>query len=205
MVAGLLESSQNSVRYLALPLASLTAPPASARFLSPDTWDPWLQGVDINRYAYGINNPINNSDPNGHLFDDVLRWRGMTDQQIDDAHRESANFLQHQADEARQQGWFLRADDLEKEAEYERSQIGKSANDKRLDDLLHIGELALLGAGTRGAKGVANRLETKQLKNLRANYKREVSDLSKTAKSMANKGYSEESIARTLSAGRLEI
>ncbi len=26
---------------LALPMA----PPANARFLTPDTWDPWLQGV----------------------------------------------------------------------------------------------------------------------------------------------------------------
>lgn len=51
---------------LALPIASLNAPPASARFLQPDTWNPWLQGVDINRYAYGGNDPINNSDPNGH-------------------------------------------------------------------------------------------------------------------------------------------
>ncbi len=39
---------------------------AEARFLSPDNWDPWLQGVDINRYAYSGNDPINQSDPNGH-------------------------------------------------------------------------------------------------------------------------------------------
>ncbi len=42
------------------------ASPASARFLSPDNWDPWLAGVDINRYAYSGNDPINLSDPNGH-------------------------------------------------------------------------------------------------------------------------------------------
>jgi 5-methylcytosine-specific restriction endonuclease McrA len=39
---------------------------ASARFLSPDTWDPWMQGVDFNRYAYANDDPINLSDPNGH-------------------------------------------------------------------------------------------------------------------------------------------
>jgi RHS repeat-associated protein len=51
--------------------------PDLARFLSPDTWDPTLPGVDINRYAYAGNDPINKSDPNGHnywmqsIFDDV--------------------------------------------------------------------------------------------------------------------------------------
>src|SRR6185436_11674285 len=37
------------------------------RFISPDTWDPWIAGVDINRYAYSGNDPINGSDPNGHM------------------------------------------------------------------------------------------------------------------------------------------
>jgi RHS repeat-associated protein len=41
--------------------------PDLARFLSPDTWDPTLPGVDINRYAYAANDPINKSDPNGHV------------------------------------------------------------------------------------------------------------------------------------------
>jgi RHS repeat-associated protein len=43
--------------------------PDLGRFLSPDTWDPILAGVDINRYAYAANDPVNLSDPNGHLFD----------------------------------------------------------------------------------------------------------------------------------------
>ena len=40
------------------------------RFTSPDTWDPTLSGVDINRYAYALNDPINMSDPFGHDADD---------------------------------------------------------------------------------------------------------------------------------------
>jgi RHS repeat-associated protein len=40
--------------------------PLAGRFLTPDTWDPTLQGVDVNRYAYAGNDPINFSDPNGH-------------------------------------------------------------------------------------------------------------------------------------------
>jgi RHS repeat-associated protein len=41
--------------------------PSLGRFLTPDTWDPILAGVDINRYAYAGNDPINASDPEGHL------------------------------------------------------------------------------------------------------------------------------------------
>jgi RHS repeat-associated protein len=40
--------------------------PNLGRFLTPDTWDPTLPGVDINRYAYSLNDPVNGSDPNGH-------------------------------------------------------------------------------------------------------------------------------------------
>jgi RHS repeat-associated protein len=41
--------------------------PNLGRFLSPDTWDPTIPGVDINRYAYAGNDPINGMDPSGHL------------------------------------------------------------------------------------------------------------------------------------------
>jgi len=41
---------------------------ANARFISPDTLDPTLPGVGTNRYAYAGNDPVNNSDPNGHAF-----------------------------------------------------------------------------------------------------------------------------------------
>jgi hypothetical protein len=51
---------------MAAMLLLATTPSAQARFLSPDTFDPWEQGVDINRYAYSGNDPINGSDPNGH-------------------------------------------------------------------------------------------------------------------------------------------
>jgi RHS repeat-associated protein len=38
------------------------------RFLTPDTWDPILAGVDFNRYAYAANDPVNQSDANGHSY-----------------------------------------------------------------------------------------------------------------------------------------
>jgi RHS repeat-associated protein len=50
------------------------------RFLSPDTWDPMQAGVDINRYAYAGNDPINMSDPGGHITGD-----GMTSYQRNEA------------------------------------------------------------------------------------------------------------------------
>jgi RHS repeat-associated protein len=40
--------------------------PLRGQFLTPDTWNPELPGVDFNRYAYAGNDPINASDPNGH-------------------------------------------------------------------------------------------------------------------------------------------
>ncbi|MFK0693137.1 RHS repeat-associated core domain-containing protein [Mesorhizobium sp. IMUNJ 23033] len=40
----------------------------TVRFISPDDWDPTMQGVGTNRYAYGQNDPVNRSDPNGHLY-----------------------------------------------------------------------------------------------------------------------------------------
>ena len=40
--------------------------PVVARFVTPDDWDPLLEGVGTNRYAYAINDPVNKSDPNGH-------------------------------------------------------------------------------------------------------------------------------------------
>lgn len=35
--------------------------PAFGRFVSPDDWDPVLEGVGTNRYAYAGNDPVNKS------------------------------------------------------------------------------------------------------------------------------------------------
>jgi hypothetical protein len=35
--------------------------------LSPDDWDPTLPGVGTHRYLYAEGDPINKSDPNGHI------------------------------------------------------------------------------------------------------------------------------------------
>ncbi|WP_202362815.1 RHS repeat-associated core domain-containing protein [Mesorhizobium sp. L-2-11] len=49
-----------------LPLSS-GAQATPVRFISPDTMDPTMPGVGTNRYAYAENDPVNKSDPNGHI------------------------------------------------------------------------------------------------------------------------------------------
>lgn len=41
--------------------------PVFGRFINPDDWDPTLPDVGTNRYAYALNDPVNKSDPNGHI------------------------------------------------------------------------------------------------------------------------------------------
>ena len=45
--------------------------PKIGRFIQPDDWDPTLPGVGTNRYAYAMNDPVNLSDPNGHVTADA--------------------------------------------------------------------------------------------------------------------------------------
>ncbi|MBL1437667.1 MAG: RHS repeat-associated core domain-containing protein [Rhodobacteraceae bacterium] len=42
--------------------------PAIGRFIQPDWWEVRKRGVGTNRYAYAGNDPVNNSDRNGHTF-----------------------------------------------------------------------------------------------------------------------------------------
>jgi len=46
--------------------------PAFGRFISPDDWDPVLEGVWTNRYAYAENDPVNKADNNGHYFESLI-------------------------------------------------------------------------------------------------------------------------------------
>jgi RHS repeat-associated protein len=42
--------------------------PNLGRFRSPDAWDPTQPGVDINRYAYSGNDPVNGMDAGGQWY-----------------------------------------------------------------------------------------------------------------------------------------
>jgi RHS repeat-associated protein len=79
--------------------------PLLSRFLTPDTWDPILAGVDFNRYAYAGNDPINMSDPNGHAMWDVMLYPNQDDRDLYHAKEaqtkeELANDLMDSADAA---------------------------------------------------------------------------------------------------------
>ena len=50
--------------------------PAFGRFISPDDWDPAMEGVGTNRYAYAQNDPVNKADNNGHQADDPGKDEG---------------------------------------------------------------------------------------------------------------------------------
>ena len=43
--------------------------PIFGRFISPDDWDPIMEGVGTNRYAYAGNDPVNKADNNGHNYE----------------------------------------------------------------------------------------------------------------------------------------
>jgi RHS repeat-associated protein len=55
--------------------------PALGRFISPDDWDPTLQGVGTNRYAYAGNDPVNKADKNGHYVDAMGNWYPGTERE----------------------------------------------------------------------------------------------------------------------------
>jgi RHS repeat-associated protein len=69
--------------------------PLLPRFLTPDTWDPTLAGVDINRYAYANNDPVNLSDANGHGW---LKGAGKAAKEFGGSLRES--MMRHIVDRA---------------------------------------------------------------------------------------------------------
>jgi RHS repeat-associated protein len=50
--------------------------PVIAKFISPDWWDPDKPGVGTNRYAYADNDPVNKSDPGGHIWGAVIGGLG---------------------------------------------------------------------------------------------------------------------------------
>lgn len=62
-----------SALLIAVMMAVTFGASANARFISPDDWDPTKPGVGTNRYAYAGNDPVNNSDPNGHIWGLVAR------------------------------------------------------------------------------------------------------------------------------------
>jgi RHS repeat-associated protein len=81
--------------------------PALPRFLSPDTWDPILAGVDTNRYTYSGNDPVNGSDPNGHTWDDLYSAMGFSGSSVPFNPPPCNQACQNASDQLKQTAWDL--------------------------------------------------------------------------------------------------
>jgi hypothetical protein len=121
---------------------------ASARFLSPDTWDPWLAGVDTNRYAYSGNDPINGSDPNGHQFYD---W-GMSQEVRDDLNSNMALESEVMASDAYANNDSVATDIHDSASQASLDRVGASTPGLMMQDILGV---ALSGPSKNVAKTLA--------------------------------------------------
>lgn len=63
MLKKVLRNAVTSLLLLAIPV------PSNAMFIQPDTYDVTVPGVGMNRYAYSSDDPVNLSDPGGHVPD----------------------------------------------------------------------------------------------------------------------------------------
>ena len=120
--------------------------PQLGRFLTPDTWDPILQGVDVNRYAYANNDPINGSDPNGHLFE-FMYSQDTLDQMDETAMRNYERHMKMADDEDARGDPGGTANDHRKIANDNLDTVGQTGNQRSLNDLGNIIGSASIGAG----------------------------------------------------------
>ncbi|TCQ16669.1 hypothetical protein [Rhizobium sp. PP-CC-3G-465] len=108
------------------------APAAHARFISPDTWDPTIEGVGTNRYAYSGNDPVNKSDSNGHIFGDWFSDSATRDRDNASAAQEMRN----DANQLRENGAPEPLSDFaDRKAEDYESRIGKTTRELIGEDL----------------------------------------------------------------------
>lgn len=82
--------------FLTIFFAAFTSQ-ASAMFIQADWYDPNQPGVGTNRYAYSGNDPINMSDPSGHVFGDWFNSQEVSDNR----NRAAAGVAMKEAEEAR--------------------------------------------------------------------------------------------------------
>lgn len=133
---------------------------AHARFISPDTMDPTIPGVGTNRYAYSGNDPINKSDPNGHVFGDWFSGQETRDNDNAAAAQEARDA----ADHSREVGAPEPVSNyLDKLAEDYESRIGKKTRDLIADDLLgaaKTGAEITAGGGILGGRSRAKQPST---------------------------------------------
>ncbi|MBD0413041.1 RHS repeat-associated core domain-containing protein [Oryzicola mucosus] len=120
---------------ITLLATSLATTSAQARFISPDDWDPTLPGVGTNRYAYAQNDPVNKSDPNGHMIGDLFSDQADRDK----THSDNAEHVEAEAKKAREEGDpYNLASQWEERAKESGSRIGKSTFELMVMDGLKV-------------------------------------------------------------------
>jgi len=105
---------------------------ANARFISPDTWDPTMPGVGTNRYTYSGNDPVNKSDPNGHIFGDWFSDQATRDRE----NAAAAEKMRNDASQLRENGAPEPLSDFaDKKADDYEKRIGRTTGELIADDL----------------------------------------------------------------------
>ncbi|WVT77634.1 hypothetical protein QM996_24715 (plasmid) [Sinorhizobium chiapasense] len=147
-----------------LLVASLALSPlpgvANARFISPDTLDPTIEGVGANRYAYSGNDPINNSDPNGHLFDNIRDYFSSPKERDGRNAREAAGWQQALDDNEKsfragrlgEAQYETNKAEFEKERDRYLSRVGRTDGRIVVDGVLEAIGLGGFGLGASAAK-----------------------------------------------------
>jgi hypothetical protein len=129
----------------------------------------WLEGVDINRYAYGLNDPVNKSDPNGHEIEDGIdsaRDLRRTQKERDEyyrkkvtEYRQGLKNLEKAYDDGMSESTYQ---DLrlryEKRIEKFQSKIGRSDEQVKKEFISEFGQAAFDLAISRLAGGVGGKL-----------------------------------------------
>jgi RHS repeat-associated protein len=99
--------------------------PDLPNFLTPDWWDVIQPGVDVNRYAYAADDPVNGSDANGHTF---KSWWSSQQQNRDNFNRREASKLEKLARAADKAQDFQKAQILRYAEQSYLDKIGKTKN-----------------------------------------------------------------------------
>ncbi|WP_179296127.1 RHS repeat-associated core domain-containing protein [Mesorhizobium sp. WSM4312] len=109
--------------------------PVLGRFISPDDWDPTLPGVGTNRYAYAQNDPVNKSDPNGHMFGD---WFSKSEDR-DATNSSNADHADAEAKKAREEGDpYNVAPDWDEFSRQSRERVGKTTRELMAMDAMSV-------------------------------------------------------------------
>ncbi|MDO6967117.1 hypothetical protein [Rhizobium alvei] len=128
-----------SLMLVACMMAVTFGASANARFISPDTLDPTIPGVGTNRYAYSENDPINKSDSNGHLYDNLADYfssqaeRDANAGAAADGIQDALDYNQKQYDEGKidESQYTVNKQEYEKLREYELDRIGRTDEEVR--------------------------------------------------------------------------